>query len=197
MMVKGEDPITAEAVGLVKSGDADAFRLIIRQYKTPAYTIAYRILRNAEEAEETVQDAFFKAYNKIHQFKGDSKFSSWFLKIVYNISLTKTRKKRIKTVEINNDKDIYFDDSLNYNNNGWDQIKQTEREQYIRAAIAKLSKDDALIITLYYISENSIPEICIITGWTLSSAKVKLHRARNKLHASLFSLLKFEMKELI
>lgn len=196
MMVKGQDPIITEAVELVKSGDAEAFRLIIRHYKSPAYTIAYRILRNAEEAEETVQDAFFKAFKKIHQFKGDSKFSSWFLKIVYNLSLTKTRKKRIKTLEINEDIDVYSGINLS-KNNGWERITQSEREKYIKNAIEKLNKDDAMAITLYYLSENSIPEICDITGWSLSSAKVKLHRARNKLHASLFSILKFEMKEII
>jgi RNA polymerase sigma-70 factor (ECF subfamily) len=196
MMVKGQDPIITEAVELVKSGDAEAFRLIIRRYKSPAYTIAYRILRNAEEAEETVQDAFFKAFKKIHQFKGEAKFSSWFLKIVYNLSLTKTRKKRIKTLEINEDIDVYSDINLS-KNNGWERITQSEREKYVKDAIEKLNKDDAMAITLYYISENSIPEICDITGWNLSSAKVKLHRARNKLHASLFSILKFEMKELI
>ena len=196
MMVKGQEPIVTEAVELVKSGDAEAFRLIIRKYKAPAYTIAYRILRNAEDAEETVQDAFFKAYKKIHQYNGDSRFSSWFLKIVYNLSLTKTRKKRIYTLEINEDIDKNLNNNLT-KNNGWEQIAQSERKKYVKNAIAKLNDEDAMVITLYYISENSIPEICDITGWSLSSAKVKLHRARHKLHASLFSLLKFEMKELI
>jgi RNA polymerase sigma-70 factor (ECF subfamily) len=195
-MVTGENPFIPKAVERVKAGDDEAFRIIIREYKSPAYSIACRILRNAEEAEETVQDAFYKAYKKIHQFKGDAKFASWFLKIVYNLSLTKTRKKKINTVGINEDIDISFE-KHKFDINSWNQIMQEERETYVRQAIEKLPKDDALVITLFYISDNSIPEICELTGWSCSSAKVKLHRARQKLYGSLFSILKFEMKELI
>lgn len=192
----GENPFIPKAVERVKAGDAEAFRIIIREYKSPAYSIAYRVLRNAEEAEETVQDAFYKAYKKIHQYKGDAKFASWFLKIVYNLSLTKTRKKKINTVEINEHIDISFENNK-FDMNSWSHIMQEERETYVRQAIEKLPKDDALVLTLFYISDNSIPEICELTGWSQSSAKVKLHRARQKLYGSLFSILKFEMKELI
>jgi RNA polymerase sigma-70 factor (ECF subfamily) len=195
-MIAGENPIISKAVVRVKSGDADAFRLIIREYKSPAYSLAFRILRHAEEAEETVQDAFLKAYQKIHQFKGDSKFSSWFLKIVYNLSLTKTRKKRIHIVEINEDLDFNFKNQK-IDGDSWNMIMQDEREMYVRQAIDKLPGDDALVLTMFYMSDQSVPEICKITGWTQSSAKVKLHRARHKLYGSLFSILKFEMKELI
>ena len=76
-------------------------------------------------------------------------------------------------------------------------IIQEEREKYVRQAISKLPDDDALVLSLYYISGNSVPEICEITGWTNSAAKVKLYRARQKVYASLFSILKFEMKSLI
>jgi RNA polymerase sigma-70 factor (ECF subfamily) len=196
MMVTGENPFIPKAVERVKAGDAEAFRIIIREYKSPAYSIAYRILRNAEDAEETVQDAFFNAFKKIHQYKGDSKFASWFLKIVYNLSLTKTRKKRISTVELNDHIDTDYRNQ-NTGANNWDLIIQEDRETYVRQAIDKLPEDDALILTLFYISDNSIPEICDLTGWSQSSAKVKLHRARQKLYGSLFSLLKCEMKELI
>jgi len=196
MMASGENPIILEAVKRVRSGDTDAFRLIIREYKTQAFSLAYRILRNSEEAEETVQDAFLKAYKKIRQYKGESKFISWLLKIVYNLSLTRTRKKKLSTVMISEDLDI-GDHNPETEINGWQDMLQADREVYIRQALEKLPTNDALVLTLFYISDNSIPEICKITGWTLSSVKVKLHRARQKLYSSLFSILKFEMKELI
>jgi len=196
MVVKGENPIILEALKRVKTGNQEAFRMIIREYKSPAYSIAFRILRNAEDAEEVVQDAFFKAYKKIHQFKGDSKFASWFLKIVYNQSLTRVKKKNLYTIEIN--EEIGTQDSMNnFDLDGWNMIKQAEREKYVHQALNKLSYDDALVLSLYYMSGNSIPEICKITGWSLSSTKVKLYRSRHKMYASLFSILKFEMKSLI
>jgi len=196
MVVKGENPIILETIERIKAGNQEAFRLIIREYKSQAYSIAFRIMRNAEDAEEVVQDSFLRAYKKIHQFKGDSKFASWFLKIVYNQSLTKVKKKRIDTLEINEEIDTY-DRQNNFNLDGWNMIMQEEKEKYVRQALNKLPDDDALVLSLYYLSGNSIPEICEITGWTLSNAKVKLHRARQKVYASLFSILKFEMKSLI
>ena len=196
MMASGENPVIYKAVQRVRSGDTEAFRLIIREYRTQAYSLALRILRNPEEAEETVQDAFFKAYKKIRQYKGESKFISWFLKIVYNLALTRTRKKKLSTVMINEDWDAgdHFPEA---EMNGWDGMLQADREAFIRQALEQLPADDALVLTLFYISDNSLPEICKITGWTLSSVKVKLHRSRQKLYSSLFSILKFEMKELI
>lgn len=196
MAAKGENPIILEALKRVKTGNQEAFRLIIREYKSPAYSIAFRILRNAEDAEEVVQDAFFKAYKKIHQFKGDSKFASWFLKIVYNQALTRVKKKHINAVEINEEIDTHAKPN-NFDLDGWSMVLQEEREKYVRQAINKLPDDDALVLSLYYMSGNSIPEICEITGWSLSSTKVKLYRARQKVYASLFSILKFEMKSLI
>ena len=163
MVAKGDNPIVLEAIERIRTGNQEAFRLIIREYKSQAYSIAFRIMRNAEDAEEVVQDSFLRAYKKIHQFKGDSKFASWFLKIVYNQSLTKVKKKRIDTLEINEEIDTY-DRQNNFNLDGWNMIMQEEREKYVRQALNKLPDDDALVLSLYYLSGNSIPEICEITG---------------------------------
>ena len=97
------------------------------------------------------------------------------------IYLVKVSKKLENTME-NYDVDDYDDDDLN---------------EPISEMPGKLPDDDALVLSLYYISGNSVPEICEITGWTQSSTKVKLYRARQKVYASLFSILKFEMKSLI
>ena len=56
MVVKGENPIILETIERIKTGNQEAFRLIIREYKSQAYSIAFRIMRNAEDAEEVVQD---------------------------------------------------------------------------------------------------------------------------------------------
>ena len=77
----------------VKEGDLLSFRLLVDKYKTMAYHIAIQVVRNNEDAEEIAQDAFLKAYQSIKSFKGESKFSTWFYRIVYNLAISKTRKK--------------------------------------------------------------------------------------------------------
>ncbi len=65
------------------------------RYEKMAYTIAFRILENREEAEEAVQDAFVKMYRALSDFHFDSKFSTWFYRIVYRTALTALRQQRM------------------------------------------------------------------------------------------------------
>ena len=167
----------------VKEGDLLSFRLLVDKYKTMAYHIAIQVVRNNEDAEEIAQDAFLKAYQSIKSFKGESKFSTWFYRIVYNLAISKTRKKKIETSNID---DVQISDKDVANNyEAYAKLEQEERTNQLKAAISKLKEEEALIITLFYMNENSVEEISEITNFTVSNIKVKLFRARKKL----FSLL--------
>jgi len=163
----------------VKQGDLLSFRLLVDKYKTMAYHIAIQVIRNNEDAEEIAQDAFLKAYQSINNFKGEAKFSTWFYRIVYNQAISKTRKKKIETSNIDDiqiaDKDVA--DSYE----SFSKLEQEERSNQLKTAINKLKEEEALIITLFYMNENSIEEISEITNFTVSNVKVKLFRARKKL----------------
>ena len=89
----------------VKNGDTKAFAFLVNQYKNMVYTLAFRMLKNKEEAEEISQDVFLKVYNRLSTFNGNSKFSSWLYRITYNKSLDyiKKHKREVKTAPI----DVY------------------------------------------------------------------------------------------
>ena len=151
-----------------------AFETVLNKYKGLAFTIALRIVDSREDAEEVVQDAFFKVFRFIGQYKGESKFTSWLYKIVYNTSLTKIKKKKLPTSELlpeQEDEMVALSE-----NDALINLTSNDRDKYLREAINKLSKEDALVVTLYYLAENTIPEISEITGWQNSAIKVKLHR---------------------
>ncbi|WP_349664185.1 RNA polymerase sigma factor [Cellulophaga lytica] len=78
-------------IAKVLNGDPQAYTFLVNKYKDMVFTLAVRMLRNNEEAEEVAQDAFVKAYAKLNKFKGDSKFSTWLYKVVYNTSLDKIK----------------------------------------------------------------------------------------------------------
>ena len=80
-------------IARVKQGDMVAFNALIDEHKAMAFTLAIKLLKNREDAEEVTQDAFVKAYKNISQFEGKSKFSTWLYTIVYNTALTRLRKK--------------------------------------------------------------------------------------------------------
>ena len=179
----------------VLKGDTNAFSFLINKYKDMVYTLALRIVKNNEDAEEVAQDSFLKAYQKISSFKGDSKFSTWLYTIVYRNAITKVRKKKLETSDI--DDYVMDNHSEDHEFPQMEALKNGEQKKYVRKAIDNLPEKDALIITLFYMDDNSIEEIEHITGLTESNVKVRLFRARKKLYNELSIILKEEVKTIL
>lgn len=178
----------------VLQGDSNAFAYLIDKYKNMTYTLAIKIVKNHEDAEEVAQDSFLKAYQKIDTFKGDSKFSTWLYTIVYRNAITKIRKKKVETADI--DDYIIKNHSDGKEFPQLEAISSEEQQKYVRLAINDLPEKDAFLITLFYLNENSIEEIEKITNLTQSNIKVKLFRARKKLHTALSFLFNEEVKSI-
>ncbi len=179
----------------VLQGDTNAFAYLVNKYKSLAFTVALKIVRNREDAEEIAQDSFVKAYTQLHTFKGESKFSTWLYTIVYRNSISKIRKKKIETVDA--DDYIIENHKTDFDFPQIEAIKNEEQKKYVAQAINNLSENDALLITLYHLNECSVEEIEEITGLTKTNIKVKLFRIRKKLYNELSLLLKDEVKEII
>ena len=81
--------------------------------------------------------------------------------------------------------------------NGINELTKEEQKLYIKEAIQKLKDDDAFVITMYYLKENTIEEISEMTGLSLSNVKVKLHRARRRFYDELKIILKDEVKSIL
>jgi RNA polymerase sigma-70 factor (ECF subfamily) len=179
----------------VLQGDTNAFAYLIDKYKDMVFTLAFRIVKSREDAEEVAQDSFLKAYQKLDSFKGDSKFSTWLYSIVYRSSLTKIRKKKLDTTDI--DSFVLDNHTEDHDFPQIEAIKNGEQEEYVKKAIENLGEKDALLITLFYLHNNSIEEIQEITDMSQSNVKVTLFRARKKLHKQLSLLLKEEIKTIL
>jgi len=174
----------------VKNGNVNAFEFLVERHKNMIFTIIMRIVRIREEAEEIAQDTFLKAFQSITSFEGKSEFSTWLYKIAYNLSISHKRKKKYKSVEI--DENLISDNTDFETYNDFIKLEETEKNKILQKAVNSLSSDEALIITLYYIQELSINEIREITNLSKSNIKIKLFRARKQL----FLLLKSQ-KEII
>ncbi len=178
-------------VDSILSGDQSACRALVDRHKDYAFTIAYRILRNRENAEEAAQDAFVQAFRNLASFNRESKFTTWFYRIIFNAALGVKRKQK-EHVE-----DIETAHILAADNQTQDAVRQNDQRFYIEKALKQLSAEDAAIITLFYLEEQSLEEIAEITGMTPNNAKVRLHRARQRLAVELDGLLKHEAKSLL
>jgi RNA polymerase sigma-70 factor (ECF subfamily) len=176
----------------IKQGDITVFSELIEKYKDMAYNIAFQITRNREDAEEVAQDSFVKVYKSLNDFKAESKFSTWLYSIVYRTAISKTRKKRIETVDIESQYQSFdnIQDELG-------SLKQEEQERYIQLALSYLSAEDRSIVTLYYLESKSINEIAQITGITESNIKIKLYRSRKLMYSKLESVFKEDIKSIL
>ena len=181
-----------ELVEKILSGDKNACGELIDRYKNYAFTISLRILNNRENAEEVSQDAFIQMLNGLKSFNKEAKFSTWFYRIVFNAALGYKRKNKIIHEDIESAHYVH-EESMGASAG----IKKQEQQYYIQQALKSLSAEDATLIILFYMKELSMEEIAEITGITANNAKVKLHRARQKLATELNKLLQGEAKNLL
>ncbi len=179
----------------VLQGDTASYSYLVDNYKDMTYTIALKIVKNPEDAEEVAQDSFVKAFKQLQSFKGNSKFSTWLYTIVYRTAISKIRKKKLEVTDI--DEFVIENHSIDFSFPQLDLLKVEEQKRYVTFAINKLPEIDALLITLYYLNENTFDEIIKITGLTKTNIKVRLFRARKKLYKELSKLLKTELKTIL
>jgi RNA polymerase sigma factor (sigma-70 family) len=172
----------------VLDGDPDAFAPLVDKYKTMAYNISLKLVRHPEDAEEITQDSFIKAYRSLRGFKGDARFSTWLYRIVHNSSISHLRKKQ-RTVK----PDIEDRALVNLP----DTDHESQNDEFMAAALKKAVDDlpemERTMIMLYYYEESSIDDIASVTGLSVSNVKVKLFRARKKLHDQILQSTKREL----
>ena len=180
-------------INLIIDGDTNAFAVLVSRYKDLVYTLALRMLKNREEAEEVAQDSFIKAYKSLNRFKGDSKFSTWIYKIVYNTSLDRLKKNRKHFNDVAIDE--FTEHQVKTIDNALDNLESKEQTKAIQDCIALLPSEDGFLLTLYYFEEQTLDEISKAVGLTSNNVKVKLFRARKKLATILKNKLEPEIIE--
>ena len=163
----------------VINGDTNAFASLVDTYKNMVFSLAFKMTKNREEAEEISQDTFIKAYKNLSKFKGDSKFSTWLYRIAYHTSLDnlKKNKNNNNSFEIN---EITFN-QIKATEHILEGIERKERAKMMEICLHKLPDEERTIIWMFYYDELSLKEITEITSMSEANLKVKLHRARKKL----------------
>lgn len=167
----------------VLSGDVGAYAHLVAKHKNLVFSIALKILNNREDAEEVAQDCFVKVFHALKSFEKKSKFSTWLYRIVYNAAISRTRKKRLEMVPMDNY--VVHNYTEEEPPEGMYNMDPDLQKALIEKAMGKLTPDENLLITLFYKADNSIEDISTITGLTMSNVKVRLHRIRKKLHDEL------------
>lgn len=176
-------------------GNRRSLEHLVQAHQAMAYTVALRVVGNQQDAEEVVQDAFLKAFGALAGFKQAAKFSTWLYRIVYNTALTKKRSGSLAASDWAEAPELVAD--LNREPKEWESLRQGDRKKYISLALGRLPPDDALVLTLHYLGEKSIAEVCDIMGKKTSAIKMQLLRGRKQLEQELHGLLPLEHRNLL
>lgn len=159
----------------ILNGDAEAFRRLYRNYASLAWHVAISVCKNHLWAEEAVQSAFINAYQNLSQFRSDSSFKTWLLKIVFHQALKQLKseqKRRWQEIETSQDQI----DTENDSSKPFSMIQ--EKKEAVQFALQQLSEKETLILSLFYLHELSLKETAQVTGFSEANVKVLLHRAR-------------------
>ncbi len=178
-------------INQVIEGDTKAFSILVDRYKDLVFTLAIRMLKQREEAEEVSQDVFIKVFKSLHKFKGDSKLSTWIYKVTYNTCLDAIKRHKRKHIEVNIDKYDTYD--IEVIDDAFEKLADADRQKAVKSCVEALASEDSFILTLYYFEELSLDEIAKITVLKANNVKVKLHRARKRLAIVMKQKLEPEM----
>ena len=172
----------------ILAGEQELFEILMRRYNQTLYRAVRSYIKTESDAEDTMQESYLKAYQKLHQFKGDASFSTWLVRIGINEALQRIRKqKRRKRIIIDENENILrVADGKEMNPEK--KIINDERRQLIERAIDQLPEKYRVIYVLREVEgmKNGVVSKCL--GLTESNVKVRFHRAKNLLKSSLLQL---------
>ena len=164
-----------QLIARILDGHAEDFGYFLERYSQEAFAIVVRLVPQQEDAEELVQDAFVRAFNRLETFEGRSSFSTWICRIAYTTAVSWLRKRRIKYLSIDDQPklaDTEVDEALD----------DESRIEELRRAISLLKPDEQTLITLYYYDNRPLNDIAYILDAEPNVLATRLHRIRRKLY---------------
>jgi len=166
----------AALVRRCQTGDQEAFRMIVEQYRSILFGTAYLMMRDRGLAEDVVQEALIKMWKHLPSLRVHGSFKAWLLRIVVNEVKQQFRKKQALSVPLEQASEVAgdFDDTET-------AMIQNEERRYLKQALEKLPAEQREAVVLRYFSELTVPEIAAVIGQREGTIKSRLSRALSHL----------------
>lgn len=171
-------PSDDELIALALAGRGDAFGTLVERYERAVYHLAYRTLREIEEAKDACQEAWIKAYRALASFRPGAKFATWIFTICYRVCCDRLAKRKRYSGEEPPD---FADPSA-----GPEAVVEAgEEAARLRAAVAALPEKYRVVVTLFHLQGKQYEEIAEVLSLPLGTVKTHLFRAKDLLRAAL------------
>jgi RNA polymerase sigma-70 factor (ECF subfamily) len=176
-------PDDEAAVARARSGDEEAFRLLVERHSRSIYRLAYRMTGRAEDAEDVVQDTFVRAYRQIDRFEARSHFGTWLYRIAFNcaVDYTRTRQHRERPESL----DALGRAPVTSGPSAHDLLYASEIDGRVRQALDDLSAQERAAFVMRHFEGCTIDEICRALDLKTNAAKHAVFRAVRKMRAAL------------
>jgi len=176
------DPADDESlVAATLDGDDDAFAELVRRHKRRVFATASRFARDSHQLEDLCQEVFLRAFRHLGKFRHDAPFEHWLARLTVSACYDFLRRERRHRGQLSLDEMEFDARDLSA-----DAVLSAGRaRELVQWAMAKLSPDERLILTLLELEERSVREIAALTGWSESKVKVRAFRARQSLKKTL------------
>jgi RNA polymerase sigma-70 factor (ECF subfamily) len=159
----------------VKKGESEAFTHLVEAYQKPVFNLCYRMLENAEDAEDAAQETFLRAYKSMNAYDSNRPFGTWLLSIAAHHCIDQIRKRRLKFISI--DEEPYQE--IKVDEPGPEgKMSNKESELQIQNLLETIGPVDRAAVVMYYWYDFPYEEIAGALHLSVSAVKSRLHRAR-------------------
>jgi RNA polymerase sigma-70 factor (ECF subfamily) len=177
-------------IASILAGDAELFHELIRPYERRVYAMALSFLRNEADAEDATQEAFLKAFRNLASFRGDAKFGTWLVSIVLNEARSRIRRRdaiKMESLDGPEDEEGHVSPAqlTDWKEIPSEALERKEVRHLLHKAVTSLPSIYREVFQMRDIEQMSVNEAAAALGITISSVKVRLHRARMMLQKHL------------
>lgn len=186
------DRALLDAVGRQERG---AFERLVRQHQRLVWHVVQRLVRDPEDTRELAQEVFLRVHRSLHQFRGESRLSTWIARVAWTVAVRHLQTRRIDLVDspavpegTGADDDLPLPPALREAADPLDleaQVADAQLVRELRAQIDRLAPLPRLLLTLYHLHETPLAEIAAITGLPEGTVKSHLFRSRRLLREAL------------
>jgi len=190
--MNAEDKSDYELIDDAINGNEDAFGIIMGRYENSLYGLIFKMVRNHEETQDLVQEAFIKSYNALESFNKQYSFSTWLFKIASNNCIDHLRKRRLKTTSI--DAPIRTDEgsiTQDIPDNSYSPERDSLRNEMfdsVNSIIEELPEKYKKVINLRHKEDKSYEEIAQALDIPIGTVKARIFRAREILKKSIIKM---------
>ncbi len=195
-----------ELVGRAKTGELDAFETLTTRYEQRVFSLAMRMLRQEQDAEDVTQQTFLSALENLSGFRGEASFVTWLLRIASHAALKVIRKRQgLKTISLEEategsdqvDSIPHPEFIADWRQSPEQLVQKNEIQRLLNEALARLDEKHRLIFLLRDVEGLSVKETAEALGLSEANTKVRLLRARLQLREHLTRTLGDPDKRLI